>query len=92
MFKALRELYSYRALLLHLVILDLKVRYRGSFLGFMWTLLNPLLLMVVLSVVFSRIGRVSEANYALFLLSGLMTWGFFTQSVERSLASTISNR
>lgn len=92
MHRALVELFNYRALLRYLVILDLKVRYRGSVLGFLWTLLNPLLLMIVLSAVFSRIGRISEENYALFLLSALMTWGFFSQSVERSLGSIIQNR
>lgn len=88
---ALKEVYSYRYLLRFLTVMDLKVRYRGSFLGFFWTLLNPLMLMAVLSVVFSRIGRIDEPNYALFLLSGLMTWGFFSQSIERSLGAIVQN-
>ena len=86
------ELLRYRSLLRYFVLLDLKARYRGSFLGFLWTLLNPLLLMLVMWAVFSRFARIQESNYALFLLSGLMAWLFFSQSVERSLTTIISNR
>lgn len=74
-----------------MVLQDLAVRYRSSVLGFLWTLLNPLLLMVVMWVVFSRFGRIDEENYALFLLSGLMTWTFFSQSIERGQNSIVSN-
>lgn len=74
-----------------MVVQDLTVRYRASFLGFVWTLLNPLMLMVVMWFVFSRFGRIDEENYALFILSGLMTWTFFSQSIERGQASIIAN-
>jgi len=86
------ELFRFRTLLEYLVVLDLRLRYRGSVLGFLWTLLNPLLLMLVMWAVFSRFGKVSEKNYALFLLSGLSLWIFFQQSIDRSLGAIISNR
>ena len=89
MFRALRELYKYRELTAHLVLLTLKTRYRGSFLGFFWTLLNPLLLMLVLWGVFSRVARVQEEFYALFLLSGLIVWMFFSQSVDAGQNSIV---
>ncbi len=92
MLEPLKELVRYRALLGYFVILDLKVRYRGSVLGFLWTLLNPLLLMLVMWVVFSRFARIEEDSYALFLLSALMAWLFFSQSVGRSLTSIVQNR
>lgn len=92
MFASLKELVHYRTLVLHMVLLDLKVRYRGSVLGFFWTLLNPLLLMLVMWTVFQRFGRVNQKSYALFMLVALMTWNFFSQSIERSLSTFISNR
>src|SRR5690242_8878386 len=91
MLHALRALVRYRELLRDLAVLDLRLRYRGYVLGFVWTLLSPLLLMLVLSAVFSRVARVEEDNYALFLLSALMVWTFFSQSIERSLTAIIAN-
>ena len=87
--KLFEELYRYRELTQYLVVLNLKTRYRGSFLGFLWTLLNPLLLMVVLWFVFSRVARIEEDNYGLFLLSGLIVWLFFQQSIDGGLGSII---
>ncbi|MEK7704761.1 MAG: ABC transporter permease [Myxococcota bacterium] len=92
MLRSLREVYRYRNLVGYLVRLDLKVRYRGSILGFLWTLLNPLLLMLVMSAVFSRFGRVSEKSYALFLLSALMVWVFFDHSISSGLTAIIKQR
>lgn len=92
MIRAFKELVRYRQLVRSLVGLDLKVRYRRSVLGILWTLLNPLLLMLVLWVVFGRIVRNSEKNYAMFLLSGLMVWTFFQQAVSQSLTSIVKNR
>lgn len=89
---ALRELYRYRELLQHLVLLDVKVRYRGSVLGLLWTLLNPIMLMAVLALVFSRFARIEEENYPLFLLSALIVWNFLAQSIDQSLNTLIQNR
>ena len=90
--KSLRELLDYRELVQYIVMTDLKVRYRGSVLGFLWTLLNPLLLTLVLWAVFSKFGRVDEENYALFLLSGLMIWIFLSQSMTMALNSIVKQR
>jgi ABC-type polysaccharide/polyol phosphate export permease len=92
MFAALKEVVAYRGLLGNLVGLDLKVRYRGSFFGALWTLLNPVLLMLVLWFVFSRFGRIQEKSYAMFLLSGLMIWLFFQQAVSQSLGAVVKNK
>jgi len=89
---SLKELLKYRELVLFMVISDLRTRYRGSFLGLLWTVLNPILMTCILWVVFSRFGRIEEKNYALFLLSGFMVWTFFTQSVTQSMNSIIKNR
>lgn len=92
MWNSLKQLFAYRALIRHMVVLELKSRYRGSMLGFLWTLLNPLLLMLVMWAVFSRYARIKEENYALFILCALMVWQFFSQTATRALNSIISNR
>lgn len=90
MIQAIQDLVKYRLLLRYLVTLELKQRYRGSVLGFLWTLLNPLLLMVVMWAVFSQVRKFDQEHYALFLFSGLMSWLFYAQSVEQSLNTIVS--
>ena len=77
----LSEIWRYRELLFLLVGRDLKVRYRSSFLGFFWSLLNPLLQVAVLVVVFKYIVGVREPNFAFKVLFCYMAWMFFNQSV-----------
>src|SRR5438105_13329641 len=64
--------WHYRELFLVLVGRDLRSRYKGSVLGFAWTLLQPLLLMLVYTILFSRVIRLPIRHYPLFLLSGLL--------------------
>lgn len=78
----LRELYAYRDFVASLVARNLKVKYQGSILGFLWTLLNPLAIVLVLTVVFTHIVRIDIHHYWAFLLSGYFVWHFFNQSVS----------
>lgn len=72
----------YRYLLSNLVRRDLKVRYRNSFLGVLWSLLSPLLMMLVFSLIFAElIPREDIRQYAVFFLVGLLPWNFFTGSL-----------
>jgi len=72
----------YRYLLSNLVRRDLKVRYRNSLLGILWSLLNPLLMMLVFSLIFAKlIPREDIRQYAVFFLVGLLPWNFFTGSL-----------
>jgi lipopolysaccharide transport system permease protein len=87
----LRELYKYRELLLSLVQRELKARYRASVLGFLWTFLNPTLLMCVYALVFSVYMRQSVENYTYFMFVGLLPWVWFSTSVGAG-ASAISDR
>ena len=89
---ALGELLQYRQLVAVLVVRELKVRYKRSFLGLLWTMLNPLLLMVVYTVVFATIMRAPQRNFAIFLLSGLLPWLFFSTSVLQGLNSILANQ
>lgn len=91
MFELTREIYSYRELIWALALKELRVRYKRSVLGFIWALLNPLLMMIVLSLVFGTIMRFSIDHYAIFLLSMLLPWTFFTQALSYSVESVVSN-
>jgi ABC-2 type transport system permease protein len=91
MFKEFKEIIRYRELLRNLIMRDIKVRYKRSVLGFIWVMLNPLLMMVILNVVFSGLFKVSTPNYTAYLISGIILWGFFSQSTSTSITSFIGN-
>jgi lipopolysaccharide transport system permease protein len=80
-FTMMADLVRHRSLVLALLVRELKVRYRGSILGFVWTFLNPLLLMAVYALVFRYYMRIAVPNYALFLLAGLLPWTWFASSL-----------
>ncbi|MFW6012119.1 MAG: ABC transporter permease [Gemmatimonadota bacterium] len=85
------ELLRYRDLVQALVVRDLKVRYRRSAIGFLWTMLQPLMTMLVLTLVFSAIFRFEIANYPVYALAGIMFWNFFSQSIITAMNSLKSN-
>ena len=73
-----KELWQYREMIVSLVKRDLKSRYKGSFLGFLWMFLNPLFQLVVYTIVFSTIMRMGIENFYLFLFVALVPWIFFS--------------
>jgi ABC-2 type transport system permease protein len=73
-------LWAYRDLVRQLVARDIKVRYKRSALGVAWSMLNPLLMMVVLTLVFSHLFRWNLPNYPVYLLAGTTLWNFFAQT------------
>lgn len=85
------DLFSYRELIRNLVLKDLKLKYRDSTLGFLWSLANPLLLILVYSFVFTRMLRVDIPNFPYFLLVGILPWNFFAQSLMMSTGSILDN-
>jgi len=85
------RIYRYRDLIHALVIRELKVRYRRSALGFLWTMLQPLLMMLVLHTVFSMLFRFKVNNYPVYALSGILFWNFFSQSITASMNSLKGN-
>jgi lipopolysaccharide transport system permease protein len=92
MLAKLAELWRYRELIANLTIRDLKVRYKNSILGVGWSLLNPLLLMLVFTVVFTVMtGQASLPAYPAFILSGLLPWNFFSASVMTGTTSIVGN-
>ncbi len=87
-------LYKHRALVRVLVGRELSARYRGSALGFLWSLLNPLLMLGVYTLVFQVLmpsRAAATSPYALFLFSGLLPWNFFSASLTDSADSLLSN-
>jgi ABC-type polysaccharide/polyol phosphate export permease len=91
MFHLFKEIIKNRELIWALAMKDLRVRYKRSILGFLWALLNPLLLMIVLTVVFSTVMRWPIDHYAIFLISALVPWTFFSQALSYSAESIVSN-
>ncbi len=91
MTQLLRDSYRYRELIWALALKELKIRYKRSVLGFLWALLNPALMMLVLTMVFSTIMRFPIQHYAIFLLSVLLPWTFFSQSLTYAVESIVSN-
>ena len=73
------DLWQFRALFRNLVIRNIRVKYQSSFLGFAWTLLNPLLILSILLFVFTRVVRIPIENYWAFLLSGIFVWNNVNQ-------------
>ncbi|HJW83401.1 MAG TPA: ABC transporter permease [Anaerolineae bacterium] len=88
----LRELWTYRELIRNLVMRDLKVRYKNSVLGVAWSWLNPLLMMLVLTVVFTVMaGQNNQPAYHVFVLIGILAWNFFSASVVGATGSIVNN-
>ena len=85
------ETYRYRELIWALAMKELRVRYKRSVLGFMWALLNPALLMLVLTAVFGTVLRFNIPRYSIFLLSMLLPWTFFSQALAYSVDSVVGN-
>lgn len=91
MMASLMRMASHRDLLVLFVQKELKIKYKGTALGFMWSLLNPLLMMVVYSVVFSLVMRFQVERYPIFLLSGLLPWNAFTISISTASMTIVGN-
>ncbi len=87
----LRELYSYREILLNLVRKELKVKYTASVLGAVWSILNPVVFLGVFYLVFSVVLKNGIPNFPIFLLSGLLAWNLFSVSLTTGARSVIDN-
>ena len=81
-------IFEYKELIRNLVISDLKTKYSGSVFGFAWSMLNPLLMMLVLYFVFSGIFH-SQENFVLYLLTGILAWRFFANGTTAAMFSIV---
>jgi len=91
MTELIRDTFRYRELIWALAVKELTIRYKRSVLGFLWAQLNPLLSMLVLTLVFSKIMVMQQPHYAVFLLSVLLPWTFFSQSLSYATESIVGN-
>lgn len=86
----LREVWNYRNLIYQLTRRDILSRYKRSILGIAWTMLNPLGMMLVLTIAFSELFRFqTEHSYAGYVLSGLMVWNFFSQTTTAAMVNLV---
>ncbi len=86
-----KRLYNYRELLKTNIKKEIRGKYKGAWLGVLWSYLNPLLMLIVYSIVFSKIMRIDIPNYTMFLFTALIPWTFFTQTVSQGSFSVVAN-
>jgi ABC-type polysaccharide/polyol phosphate export permease len=85
------SLLAYRELLKRLVLKDLKLKYRGSVFGFLWSLINPLLMIVVYTIAFTFILRIRTAGFVFYLMLGQLSWALFASSAAMSTGAIVDN-
>ena len=91
MINVFKNLYQYRELLKTNVKKEIRGKYKNSFLGVLWSFLNPLLQIAVYAIVFPLILRNTQENYVIFLCCGLIPWTFFSTAISRSAFTMIEN-
>lgn len=82
---------KYRFLLYELVVNDVKLRYRRSVLGIIWSVLHPLLMMVILTLVFSNLFKSDIPYFPVYVLTGRIVWDLFSQATMQSMSSIVGN-
>ncbi len=87
----IKRLYDFRHLLKQLVIKDIKLKYRRSFLGYLWSVLNPLLVMVVMLLVFSHMFRSDIENFPAYLIIGQTLFNFMSEATNQAIYSITGN-
>lgn len=90
-FRIYKNWIKYYPLLIELIRRDIKVKYRKSVIGILWSVLNPLFMMMILSVVFSTIFKNEIKNYPIYIFSGQMVYNFFSESTSSSMTAILDN-
>ncbi|MHB8894860.1 MAG: ABC transporter permease [Candidatus Geothermincolia bacterium] len=91
MINRLKDLWLHRELLFNMTRKELKVKYKRSFLGFVWSFMTPLIMLAVFSLVFSILAKNSMNWFVVYLMSGLFPWLFFVNSLMQSVGSIVGN-
>ena len=86
-----RDLKNYSQFLKSNVKKDVRGKYKGSFLGILWSFINPLLSVVVYAIVFSYIMRFNIDHYLIYLIAGIIPWTFFTTAINSGMNSILFN-
>jgi ABC-2 type transport system permease protein len=87
----LRELFAHREVLVNLTRKELKVKYKSSVLGILWSMLNPLMYLLVFFLVFKLFLQNNIPDFHIYLLSGLLSWTFFSTAVQGATTSVVGN-
>lgn len=87
----LRELWARREVLLNLVLRDLEVKYKGSFIGIFWSLLSPFMMLVIYTIVFRYVIGIGVKNFPIFFMCGFLPWVFLSNSVVGAAPSVVNN-
>src|SRR5688500_7996186 len=90
LWRNIREVVLYRYALYNFISTTLSSRYRRSTIGFLWSLLNPLITMIIMAIVFSSLYKLSFTEFSLYLFSGLLPWNLITASLVGGSMSIIS--
>ena len=91
MIKKVNEILEFKELLINLTKKNLKLKYKNSVLGFFWSFLNPLMMMIVYTFAFKYVLKIKIPNFTVFLLAGLLPWTFFQSSIQESTNSIVNN-
>jgi ABC-2 type transport system permease protein len=92
MIERLKDLWLHRELLWNMTVKELKVKYKRSVLGFLWSFMNPLIMLAVFSLVFTILVKNNEMQwFVVYLMSGLLTWLFFVNSLMQSVGCVVGN-
>lgn len=86
-----KNLYEYRELLKSNIKKEIRGKYKGSFLGVLWSFINPLLQVIVYAIVFPYILKMSEDNYLIFLIVAMIPWNFFTTVISQGTVTVLGN-
>lgn len=87
----IKALFRYKDLIGQLVTRDIKLKYRRSFLGYLWSVLNPLSIMIVLTIVFSKMFNRNISNFPVYLISGQIMFNYMSQSTQQAIHSIVGN-
>ncbi|HMS25354.1 MAG TPA: ABC transporter permease [Acidimicrobiia bacterium] len=85
------EIWRYRELLVGMIRKELKVKYKNSFLGFFWTMLNPALYIIIFWMVFTKFLNNGIPEFVIFFASGLLVWNLFTNALSSATSSVVAN-
>lgn len=91
MIERIKEILKFKEMIKSWTRKELRTRYKGSFLGFLWTFVNPLLQLIVYSIIFPFVMRFNQENYAMFLFVALIPWNYFTASMQGACGLIIWN-
>lgn len=90
--KNIKNLLKYKDLLIELIIKDIKLKYKNSILGILWSMLDPLLTMIVLTIIFGAVFKRDIPNFPVYVLIGRLIYSFFSQSTTGAMEAVLANK